>query len=384
MWSSDVGLPWPWSWSESLPPCPPCMPPIMNSIISGQASTSAANSSVDAGTPSATSPTTRIASAIAYRPQGWRLMASPFPLPTFPPCSQIPGGGMGQRHVGPGPKVPPCRVLPSGRRCRDGLSRHGVGPVSGLVGAQFLTSPVRDSSASRRRQCSRSGVGDQAGGSAGSVADGVLGAVPGGRQVPDAPLVDDIGGGADPCPDGVGELAEQGRPAALRRRPGSAGRAARPPVAGRPEPARAVAAAQPADPSGEGGEAAVEGQVPRGEEALQLGRVQVRPAVGEQRADQPGAQRNGERILAGAGDRGGCRLSGEVGADQVRQRAGHRSCPPSRAVSAGAACAFPSRGRKPRSRRLLDTTNTELNAIAVPAIMGLSTPAAASGRAAML
>src|SRR6266545_4383646 len=353
MWSSDVGLPWPWSWSESLPPCPPCMPPIMNSIISGQASTSAANSSVDAGTPSATSPTTRIASAIAYRPQGWRLMASPFPLPTFPPCSQIPGGGMGQRHVGPGPKVPPCRVLPSGRRCRDGFGRRG-------------------------------GVGDQAGGSAGSVADGVLGAVPGGRQVPDAPLVDDIGGGADPCPDGVGELAEQGRPAALRRRPGSAGRAARPPVAGRPEPSRAVAAAQPADPSGEGGEAAVEGQVPRGEEALQLGRVQVRPAVGEQRADQPGAQRNGERILAGAGDRGGCRLSGEVGADQVRQRAGHRSCPPSRAVSAGAACAFPSRGRKPRSRRLLDTTNTELNAIAVPAIMGLSTPAAASGRAAML
>src|SRR6266536_683513 len=54
------------------------MPRIMKIIISGQASTSAATSSVDAGTPSATRPTTPIASAMAYRPQGWRFMTSPF------------------------------------------------------------------------------------------------------------------------------------------------------------------------------------------------------------------------------------------------------------------------------------------------------------------
>src|SRR6266511_4276008 len=73
-----------WSWSSvvrSGPPwlsCPPDMPRIMKIIISGQASTSAATSSVDAGTPSATRPTTPIASAMAYRPQGWRFMTSPF------------------------------------------------------------------------------------------------------------------------------------------------------------------------------------------------------------------------------------------------------------------------------------------------------------------
>lgn len=36
---------------------------------------------------------------------------------------------------------------------------------------------------------------------------------------------------------------------------------------------------------------------------------------------------------------------------------------------------------KRRSRRLLPTTNTELNAIAAPASIGLSNPAAARGRA---
>ncbi len=41
-------------------------------------------------------------------------------------------------------------------------------------------------------------------------------------------------------------------------------------------------------------------------------------------------------------------------------------------------------GRKPRSRRLLETTNTDENAIAAPAIIGLSSPAAASGTAATL
>ncbi len=40
--------------------------------------------------------------------------------------------------------------------------------------------------------------------------------------------------------------------------------------------------------------------------------------------------------------------------------------------------------RKAFSRRLLLTTKTELNAMAAPAIMGLSRPAAARGRAAML
>src|SRR6266508_1472958 len=54
------------------------MPRIMKIIISGQASTSAATSSVDAGTPSATRPTTPIARAMAYRPQCWRFMTSPF------------------------------------------------------------------------------------------------------------------------------------------------------------------------------------------------------------------------------------------------------------------------------------------------------------------
>ena len=41
-------------------------------------------------------------------------------------------------------------------------------------------------------------------------------------------------------------------------------------------------------------------------------------------------------------------------------------------------------GRKVRSRRLLETTNTELSAIAAPAMIGLSRPAAARGRAATL
>ena len=40
--------------------------------------------------------------------------------------------------------------------------------------------------------------------------------------------------------------------------------------------------------------------------------------------------------------------------------------------------------RKRRSRRLLVTTNTDENAIAAPASIGFSSPAAASGRAATL
>lgn len=42
------------------------------------------------------------------------------------------------------------------------------------------------------------------------------------------------------------------------------------------------------------------------------------------------------------------------------------------------------RGRKRRRRRLFVTTKTELNAIAAAAIMGLSSPDAARGMAAML
>ena len=52
--------------------------------------------------------------------------------------------------------------------------------------------------------------------------------------------------------------------------------------------------------------------------------------------------------------------------------------------TAVAASRFSASGAKPRSRRLLVTTNTELNAIAAPAIIGLSRPAAASGSAATL
>ncbi len=44
----------------------------------------------------------------------------------------------------------------------------------------------------------------------------------------------------------------------------------------------------------------------------------------------------------------------------------------------------PASGRNPRRRRLFVTTNTELNAIAAPASIGLSSPAAASGIAATL
>ena len=40
--------------------------------------------------------------------------------------------------------------------------------------------------------------------------------------------------------------------------------------------------------------------------------------------------------------------------------------------------------RNPRSRRLLLTTNTDENAIAAPASIGFSIPAAAKGRAATL
>ena len=49
-----------------------------------------------------------------------------------------------------------------------------------------------------------------------------------------------------------------------------------------------------------------------------------------------------------------------------------------------AAQRFSASARKLRSRRLFVTTNTELKAIAAPAIIGLSSPAIASGSAATL
>src|SRR5699024_11434038 len=84
----------------------------------------------------------------------------------------------------------------------------------------------------------------------------------------------------------------------------------------------------------------------------------------------------------GAGERG---LLGEPGpaaarpaqlspeqarADRSRSAAGQRTCGTSE--------------RNRRSRRLLVTTNTEENAIAAPASIGLSSPAAATGMAATL
>ncbi len=65
-------------------------------------------------------------------------------------------------------------------------------------------------------------------------------------------------------------------------------------------------------------------------------------------------------------------------ADEPRRRGGGRG--PSGSAQPCAAA----RERKLRSRRLLATTNTELNAMAAPAIMGLSRPIAARGRAATL
>ena len=55
----------------------------------------------------------------------------------------------------------------------------------------------------------------------------------------------------------------------------------------------------------------------------------------------------------------------------------------SAAVPAGMAMLCPA-GQNRRSRRLLETTNTELNAIAAPAISGLRNPRAASGMTAVL
>ena len=55
-----------------------------------------------------------------------------------------------------------------------------------------------------------------------------------------------------------------------------------------------------------------------------------------------------------------------------------------RARSGDGAAAWSRVGVKPRSRRLLPTTKSELAAIAAPAIIGSSSPSAARGSAATL
>ena len=74
---------------------------------------------------------------------------------------------------------------------------------------------------------------------------------------------------------------------------------------------------------------------------------------------------------------GALRLIGTLESPMARFAAGAGFGRRSRSALQGSA-------RKRRSRRLLVTTKTEENAIAAPAIIGLSRPAAASGRAATL
>lgn len=66
----------------------------------------------------------------------------------------------------------------------------------------------------------------------------------------------------------------------------------------------------------------------------------------------------------------------------------HDAEPPADSVRLGRRLGIVVAGRspalKPRSRRLLPTTKTEEKAMAAPAIIGLRSPAAASGRAATL
>src|SRR5215472_14314446 len=64
-----------------------------------------------------------------------------------------------------------------------------------------------------------------------------------------------------------------------------------------------VAAHQPADPGGGGQETGVQGGMPWGEEGFQFGHVVVGPDVGQEAAEQPGAERDGEEIAGIAGTR---------------------------------------------------------------------------------
>lgn len=79
-----------------------------------------------------------------------------------------------------------------------------------------------------------------------------------------------------------------------------------------------------------------------------------------------------------------------VSCTKPHSRARHRRCRETRVrfvrAGRGAARTPPSYAAalNPRSRSELPTTKTDENAIAAPAIIGLSSPAAASGRAATL
>ena len=123
------------------------------------------------------------------------------------------------------------------------------------------------------------------------------------------------------------------------------------------------------------------------------GRVQVRFQVVEESVDHraarhPRGQLQHRDIGRGAAAPTSSRVgwgsvqppstAGEGRAPQVPQVEGR---PEGTAVVASA---LPGSGANRRSRRLLVTTNTELNAIAAPAIIGLSSPAMASGIAATL
>jgi hypothetical protein len=80
----------------------------------------------------------------------------------------------------------------------------------------------------------------------------------------------------------------------------------------------------------------------------------------------PGRERDGQDTVdrVGATDAAGCENRGAAENDRYRESL------------------FP--WANVRSRRLLDTTNREDRVMAAPAISGLSRPAAASGKAAML
>ncbi len=70
------------------------------------------------------------------------------------------------------------------------------------------------------------------------------------------------------------------------------------------------------------------------------------------------------------------------GADPIRPRDRPRT--PKRPTPYASPPPQPSAALNPRSRRLLPTTKTDEKAMAAPAIIGLSRPAAASGSAATL
>ena len=110
-------------------------------------------------------------------------------------------------------------------------------------------------------------------------------------------------------------------------------------------------------------------------------RVQLSYDVG---ASATLSERQRERALRALAPRlvGGV-LIGAHGADLLVVRDAHAAAG-SRSSAVAAAGAAPERLRNPRSRRLLATTDTEENAMAAPASMGLSSPKAASGMAAVL